>query len=181
MLVSHARNTRLALLSSNLKFVVKKKAMSPSQYGRSLQSLVPYYTRGRWEVPAHFSVFFGLSAVCSPALQPVPAHTQTLQHTVAALLVSCRLHLYSSCVVSFFSFSWHSISLIKSRISFTPPLLPSASRNFILWPPFSANCLGTSVYIAWLSVFVSILHLPYPVSHFITFFYFIVSFPFFFW
>ena len=104
-------------------------------------------------------VFLDLSAQCHPA-HPLPSHAQTLQHTVSVLLAPFVSVMRG--VLLFFL--WHSSSRTKSWISFTSPLLPSAFRNFLLWPPFSANSLSTSVYITWFSVFVSILHLPFLVS-----------------
>ena len=94
MLFSLARNTCLAWLSGNLRFGVKKIVFS-SPYGCSLQSLVPYYTRGSRDFPAHCCVFLDLSAQWHPA-QAIPSRTQTLLPTVTVLLAACRLHLYLS-------------------------------------------------------------------------------------
>jgi len=112
-----------------------------------------------------------MSYVCR--VSPCPAstfpHSDIVTHNNSATrFVSASFIFIMRGVVLFFL--WHSSSLIKSWISFTSPLLPSVFRNFIIWPPFRANSLAISVYIARFSVFVSILRLPYPVSFFITFF-----------
>ena len=105
------------------------------------------------------------------------SHTHKFDHRIIVLLASCRSLSYLSCVVSF-CFPDIQVPLIKSRISLFSSLLLSAFRKFFLWPLLTMKALRTSVYNLRFSVFVSILHLPFPVSFFLTFICFLVLYLF---